>query len=175
MATFTVDVKGVEKAAADFQAERVRLAKASTIGCFSTGLAIQAEARRNIVKARDRGRRIAHTGFLGNSIQVESPRMVADRVTCDVKVTASYGSVIEQGRRPGPISPPGMRGIERWVQLKLGLNGAEKVRATRSIIRKIRTKGFEGRPFFEPAVQKEGPKLTERVVTAYERMGRRSA
>jgi hypothetical protein len=77
-----------------------------------------------------------------------------------------YGDVIELGRRPGSKWPP--EGVlERWIEEKIGAEGAQLKSLEFLIRRKIGRKGFPGVHMFERAFKANYRKL----VDIFERAG----
>lgn len=60
-----------------------------------------------------------------------------------------YGDVVEVGRQPGKMPPPGA--IELWVVRKLGLSGEEATSAAFAIARSIGRRGTRGAHMFRKA------------------------
>lgn len=71
---------------------------------------------------------------------------------------SKYGDVIEKGRSAGKTWPPEGT-LLRWIEMKLGVEGAEARRLEFIIRRKIGKKGFPGRFMFEESLKQGWPVL----------------
>jgi len=92
----------------------------------------------------------AQGGLLG-SIQSQVMGKGTPVIKGQVMSAQKYAEVIEKGRDPGKAMPP--EGVLlRWIEVKLGLSGAEAKRVEFLVRRKIGQKGFEGRHMFEKAM-----------------------
>ncbi|MCK4536687.1 MAG: hypothetical protein KAT93_06715 [Desulfuromonadales bacterium] len=87
----------------------------------------------------------AQGGLLG-SIQQEVTGKGTFLVRGVVGTAHAYGEVIERGRRPGKMPPPGV--MLQWIELKLGVDPMTATRLEFPIRRKIAQKGFEGKAMF---------------------------
>lgn len=70
-----------------------------------------------------------------------------------------YAKVVDEGRRPGPISRAGIASIGLWVRRKLGLHGREASSAMYAIAAKIRREGFAGQHFLRDGFEATRPQL----------------
>jgi len=69
-----------------------------------------------------------------------------------------HGDVIEKGRAAGKAWPP--EGVLlRWIEVKMGLSGAEAKRVEFLIRRKIGQRGFEGYHMFEKSLMENETRI----------------
>lgn len=68
-----------------------------------------------------------------------------------------YAVVVNDGRRPGPISRAGIDAIGLWAQRKLGLTPAAAERAKWAIAQEIALRGTAGSDFFHKGVTAATP------------------
>jgi len=133
-------------------------------------MAESVEQAANVLKFAVAQHTPVNTGALKNSILASG----GIRITADRTIEGIVGSpliiapIIELGRRPGPVSPQGVRGIALWVRRKLKPPRTERAagRATKKagkvvlteaevtflVVRKIITQGFAGAAMFEAGI-----------------------
>ncbi len=84
---------------------------------------------------------------IASSVAREGPGSIVGKVGSTMK-DATYPAVIEFGRRAGaPPPPPGA--LDRWVELKKGVRGAQTARAAFLVGRKIAKEGIHGKFIFK--------------------------
>jgi hypothetical protein len=64
--------------------------------------------------------------------------------------TAPYADTVEYGRSPGTMPP--VSAIQRWVEVKLGLQGKESKRVAWAVATKIQELGIGPKPYLRNAV-----------------------
>lgn len=92
----------------------------------------------------------AQGGLLG-SLQSEVRGRGTPVVKGVVMSGHKYVEVIEKGRRPGRGMPPAGT-LQRWIEVKMGLDPVSAKRIEFVVRRKIGQKGFEGAHMFERAL-----------------------
>ncbi len=101
----------------------------------------------------------AQGGLLG-SIQQDVPGRGTPLVRGIVMSAHKYAEVIEKGRRPGRGMPPA-GSLQRWIEVKMGLDPVTAKRIEFVVRRKIGQKGFDGVHMFEKALSENMGKLDE--------------
>ncbi|MEA3432405.1 MAG: HK97 gp10 family phage protein [candidate division WOR-3 bacterium] len=115
------------------------------------GWAIVGEAKKTFIRNRS-----VDTGELLNSIIAEAQE--DGSVIVGSKVV--YAPAVEFGTRPHfPPTQP----IKEWAHRKLGLEGEELEKATKSIQWKIYHEGTPGAPYLRPALNK-APELLKQIL-----------
>jgi hypothetical protein len=99
----------------------------------------------------------AQGGLLG-SMQSEVQGRGTPIVRGIVMSAHKYAEVIEKGRRPGRGMPPA-GSLQRWIEVKLGLDPVTAKRIEFVVRRKIARRGFDGAHMFETALTKNMGKL----------------
>ena len=95
-------------------------------------------------------------GGLLSSVHGEVIQKGAAIIRGVVATQSPYGEVIEKGRRAGKRWPP-EGALLRWIELKMGVDGARAKRLEFVIRRKIGKKGFLGQRMFEATWDKKFP------------------
>ena len=95
-------------------------------------------------------------GGLLSSVHGEVIQKGAAIIRGVVATQSPYGEVIEKGRRAGKRWPP-EGALLRWIELKMGVDGARAERLEFVIRRKIGKKGFPGQRMFEATWDKKFP------------------
>lgn len=101
----------------------------------------------------------AQGGLLG-SIQQEVQGRGTPIVRGIVMSGHKYAEVIENGRRPGRGMPPA-GSLQRWIEVKLGLDPVSAKRIEFVVRRAIGQKGFDGAHMFEEALTENEAKLQQ--------------
>ena len=70
-----------------------------------------------------------------------------------------YGDVIEMGRRPGKMPPPGV--LLRWMEVVLGMSEKEAQRKEYGLRLSIAKKGFDGAFMFQKALEENETKIED--------------
>lgn len=115
-------------------------------------------------------------GRLRNSLASEVKHLGTGTIVGRVGTSLTsevYPLVMEYGRKPGRMPPP--QALERWVQLKFGVSGAEMKRAAYNVARKIAARGIKPKLFLKKAyltgqnqVQNYFAQALERIAEALE-------
>lgn len=87
--------------------------------------------------------------------------LVRDDFSGRVFSSLPYAVVVNDGRRPGPISRAGIDAIGLWAQRKLGLSEAEADRAKWAIATEIRLRGTAGTDYFTRGVEAASPHIQQ--------------
>lgn len=91
-------------------------------------------------------------GSIGHEVTGKGTMLVKGRVFH----TKPYGDVIEKGRGPGKgMPPPGT--LERWIEVKFGVDAKTAKRLEYVVRRKIGQRGFEGAAMFEKGLDDAWP------------------
>jgi len=155
-----VEIRGLKKLRERIRRLSPDIQRAVRDAIFMTAFNIQQEAKM---------RAPVDTGRLRSSIMVHpiygmpslfgGSRLVGARVVAH----AHYSLFVETGRRPGKMPPPDA--LAGWAR-RHGLGGLEFV-----IARAIGKRGIRPRPFFGPAVHREGVYLRSRTQQELARYG----
>jgi len=78
-------------------------------------------------------------------------RRAGNRMYGIVGSPLEYAPIVEQGRKPGPVSVKGRQSIELWVRRVLGISSAESSSVAFLVARKVAMKGFDGAFMFQEA------------------------
>lgn len=93
-------------------------------------------------------------GSIGQEVTGKGTMLVKGRVFH----TKPYGDVIEKGRGPGKgMPPPGT--LERWIEVKFGVDAKTAKRLEYVVRRKIGRKGFDGAHMFDKGLDDAWPVL----------------
>ncbi|WP_298434574.1 hypothetical protein [Geobacter sp.] len=76
-----------------------------------------------------------------------------------------YGDVVDKGRSPGKGMPPAGT-LERWIEVKFGVDAKTAKRLEYVVRRKISRKGFEGAHMFDKGLDDAWPVLVTMARTA---------
>jgi hypothetical protein len=99
-------------------------------------------------------------GFLANSIQSEGPDLGPSDIESRVVVQAFHGSILEEGRKPAPVSRGGVKRLKKWLDRK-GIEFADskgrRMRVEQAafvLSRSMAGKGAKAQPYFRPTFRR---------------------
>ena len=93
---------------------------------------------------------------IGSEVRQEGPLSIVGRVGSSLSDEV-YPAVMEFGRRPGSMPPPGA--LVRWVHLRLRVPEEEAGRVAFLVARKIGKRGIPGKFFMKRGWQKSRPRV----------------
>ena len=184
----SIQLEGLQDILRGLGAKRVEINREASLGLRKAGLAIIADAQRNLNKNHswvtgllaNSGRVIyGGQGFDTGSTDARTSREASDSL---MKAAASgidlgldagffdsgpgsdgYARYVEYGRRAGKFPP--LKALEEWVYKKLRVRDRKAARSIGFLIaRGIARHGSKPHPFFNPAVQKYTPAIV-RIIT----------
>jgi hypothetical protein len=132
----------------------------------------------------DAGGRGVNTRTLRRSIQPQETRIdfAGHKIEGATGTPIITAPLIEDGRKPGPVSPEGQLSIGLWAVRKLGLDirrtksdldqATQLRRAAYPIVRKIRERGFDGVHMFARGAKRAESAIRAALDAAAERARR---